>query len=414
MSYYANYDKPIHEAAYVLWDSDISEFPVDLKKIQRRYKNLFQIRSYKQFMMKHDATRAECISFFDSDSGSVASSGNGTYIIYYNDAESHERIRFTIAHEIGHIFLDHLSTYGTPILSRNSLLDDALYDEIEKEANCFARNLLCPVFHAVSILKEHGFEKKLEESHYVWVSDRNKRTALTQNLNNRIDSVSLLAECFDISDLAARTRIDFLSTDETHSTNPVNHDTKNLVKNIRIKARWRCNSCGAERHPGALYCISCGRASSFSFTVRTRGIDYRHGIRILKNRYEVCPICGNNEYSRESRFCKLCGAKTIYQRKVLVEKARETLQREEYEMIYNDGPEQNDNRRAIKCPKCGNEEFSDDAEYCKICGLQVYNYCAERHRNVGNARFCETCGRETVYYEEGLLQDWEVISRERK
>ena len=43
-------------------------------------------------------------------------------------------------------------------------------------------------------------------------------------------------------------------------------------------------------------------------------------------------------------------------------------------MIYDDGVEHED-MRVIECPRCENEEFSQDAGYCKICGLGAYNYC---------------------------------------
>lgn len=51
-------------------------------------------------------------------------------IICYNEKTPLSCIRFTLAHEIGHAVLDHQEE------------DDPL---AEKEANCFARNLLCPV-----------------------------------------------------------------------------------------------------------------------------------------------------------------------------------------------------------------------------------------------------------------------------
>lgn len=86
-------------------------------------------------------------------------------------------------------------------------------------------------------------------------------------------------------------------------------------------------------------------------------------------------------------------------------------------MQYNDGFSVDDNLKFIKCPVCENEEFSDDAEHCRICGFDVYNYCAgcrvedvngnylgiERHKNKGNARYCETCGEETVVFKARLL-----------
>lgn len=55
---------------------------------------------------------------------------DGNRIIYYNEKMPLACIRFTLAHEIGHAVLGHQDE------------DDPL---AEKEANCFARNLLCPV-----------------------------------------------------------------------------------------------------------------------------------------------------------------------------------------------------------------------------------------------------------------------------
>lgn len=54
---------------------------------------------------------------------------NGNRIIYYNEKMPLACIRFTLAHEVGHAVLQHQDE------------DDPL---AEKEANCFARNLLCP------------------------------------------------------------------------------------------------------------------------------------------------------------------------------------------------------------------------------------------------------------------------------
>lgn len=54
------------------------------------------------------------------------------HIIVYNDAHSPARQRFTLAHELGHIALDH---------REDSPEHDAL-------ADCFARNLLTPALYA--------------------------------------------------------------------------------------------------------------------------------------------------------------------------------------------------------------------------------------------------------------------------
>ncbi len=51
-------------------------------------------------------------------------------IVWYNDWKDITTIFFTLAHEAGHIVLKHVK-------------ED---DVAEREANCFARNLLCPIY----------------------------------------------------------------------------------------------------------------------------------------------------------------------------------------------------------------------------------------------------------------------------
>ena len=56
-------------------------------------------------------------------------------------------------------------------------------------------------------------------------------------------------------------------------------------------------------------------------------------------------------------------------------------------MIYRDGYATDNNLRFLKCPKCGNEEYSGDAKYCRICGFSSYNECegSPEYDNFGNA-----------------------------
>ena len=64
------------------------------------------------------------------------------YIIYYNDTHGNKGLEpFTIAHELGHYFLGHMK-YGRVFRGG---LGNKLYDDLEKEVNSFARNLLAPL-----------------------------------------------------------------------------------------------------------------------------------------------------------------------------------------------------------------------------------------------------------------------------
>lgn len=86
----------------------------------------------------------------------------GKRIILYNEDMPLSCIRFTIAHEIGHAVLGHANE------------DDPA---AEKEANCFARNLLCPL----PVAKELGIDNVSE---YVSIFNVSEKMA-TVSLNFR-------------------------------------------------------------------------------------------------------------------------------------------------------------------------------------------------------------------------------------
>lgn len=94
-------------------------------------------------------------------------------------------------------------------------------------------------------------------------------------------------------------------------------------------------------------------------------------------------------------------------------------------MIFADGYEMDKNLRVLCCPKCNNEQFSDNAEFCRICGTPLFNYCEGedvcdemgnidriRHKNYGNSRFCEKCGTKTVFFTKKFLQVFDELPRD--
>lgn len=97
-------------------------------------------------------------------------------------------------------------------------------------------------------------------------------------------------------------------------------------------------------------------------------------------------------------------------------------------MIYNDGYETDRDLRFVRCPKCGNEEYSEDAKFCRICGLSAYNECEGSpeygdfgdvvdlhvHKNVGNARYCESCGKPTMLLKEKLLKPYTEVQAKQE
>ncbi|MCR4686007.1 MAG: ImmA/IrrE family metallo-endopeptidase [Lachnospiraceae bacterium] len=59
----------------------------------------------------------------------------GAYVIFCNDNEPEYRVRYSVAHEMGHYVNGH---------KMNIKVDDPLYEKQEIEANCFAAQILMP------------------------------------------------------------------------------------------------------------------------------------------------------------------------------------------------------------------------------------------------------------------------------
>ncbi|MCD8148869.1 MAG: ImmA/IrrE family metallo-endopeptidase [Clostridiales bacterium] len=73
--------------------------------------------------------------------------GQSDYLIVYDDRiefESYQRVRWTLAHEIGHIILGHLVSFEATALCSGSLTEKE-YKVLEREADTFAVNLLAPM-----------------------------------------------------------------------------------------------------------------------------------------------------------------------------------------------------------------------------------------------------------------------------
>ncbi len=88
-------------------------------------------------------------------------------------------------------------------------------------------------------------------------------------------------------------------------------------------------------------------------------------------------------------------------------------------MIYTENIQVDEQGRLTECPVCKNTEFSDSAQYCRICGMSRRNLCIQedgscQHYNPANARFCEYCGAKTIFFQYNLLLPWNAVAREQK
>ncbi len=90
-----------------------------------------KVHTYSELAFRLGVSIGELLSkYTESDLGfTVYDKIKGRWLIYYNNTKCETTIRSTLAHELGHIVLLHSEDNDTT----------------NKEANCFARNILCPV-----------------------------------------------------------------------------------------------------------------------------------------------------------------------------------------------------------------------------------------------------------------------------
>lgn len=125
---------------------------------------------------------------------------------------------------------------------------------------------------------------------------------------------------------------------------------------------------------------------------------------------KFCSICGHSFYSK-SMYCPTCN-----------------YTEGEKNMFFENKYKLDKTNKAIKCPKCENEDIDPEGEYCKICGTYLIQKCLGQYissnpyeinlkehisecsnplKPDGNARYCPKCGGITSFHYQNLFQDWE-------
>lgn len=112
---YDNYKKSRDLSWKILYECGINSLPVKVTKVAKFY-DIKIVKDTQGFLQP-------------TESGLVSFVNDKPYIII-DDSDSTQRKRFTIAHELGHILLNH--NYN------------CLIKEMEEEANVFATRLLEP------------------------------------------------------------------------------------------------------------------------------------------------------------------------------------------------------------------------------------------------------------------------------
>ncbi|MGE5572992.1 MAG: ImmA/IrrE family metallo-endopeptidase [Bacteroidota bacterium] len=188
---------------------------------------------------------------------------DGIYVTVYNERRRPERTRWTLAHEIGHIVLGHLSDFEETAIYRG--LTDNQYKVLEREADTFAAELLSPM----AILKALD---AVAASDIMQVCRLSREAA-----ENRARDLEWHGHERIYCEADAILRYQF-------------RDYLTQVSICMTKSALRVPSLARE-HP------------------EVKPLEKKHPFVPTdeNGRYLECPMCGNAVFSHDAKYCRMCG-----------------------------------------------------------------------------------------------------------
>ena len=142
---FPSYENAIKAACNFLIATQTGSLPID--PFQTIENQGWILVPYTDFAHQKQIYLSRLITLMGSeDSVTLYDVEEDQYYICYNDTKPIERIRFTLAHEIGHIVQRHFLIPGVTALnfSNNLLIHGDANKPLEQEANTFAANFLSP------------------------------------------------------------------------------------------------------------------------------------------------------------------------------------------------------------------------------------------------------------------------------
>lgn len=191
--------------------------------------------------------------------------GSNDYITVYDETiEPFQRIRWTIAHEIGHIVLGHLHDFDKTAINRGGL-NSSEYEVLEKEADFFASELLAPM----GVLKSVG---AINSNDIQLVCNISKRASLNRERDIKWWGSSKIAKELDT----------YLKNKFAEYLKPISLCINPVFLPFSVNAL------------NTNYVEVANMAHNYVSTDA-------HG------RFNQCPRCGNFDFSPKASYCKMCG-----------------------------------------------------------------------------------------------------------
>lgn len=337
-----------------LYIRNVDSFPINVQKVCMDFG--IKLKKYSTLAKKNNVTVDQIGEAYKTKLGYIFRNDKGKYFIAYNDTLPEGLIRFTLAHELGHFFLNHLEDFEETELMYNSLVPYSEEHEcLEKEANCFARNFLSP-------------------------SDIAKLVG---------DEINAIQSIFGLTYKASTVRLNSINLDNRNSSvlKRINMTNKNQILsylsqiNFKYSNLYHCDDCNAEfSFQDAKYCSICGQQNLWKITLGSLPIFREFGGTEMKySKIETnaagtpitCPVCEYDELNDDFNYCPICST-----------------------YIHN---------------VCIGDDFYDSYGNHEPYHFRPKNGC--RGNLDGNFRFCPTCGEKTSFFQQELLTDWKTATK---
>lgn len=272
----------IKEAVYcTLQNYSQSIIPVKIKAIVRSFTNI-RLVSYSKHMKKENLSYDAMIKFTGTkDACTDYYAMVNFYIIYYNDIDRNittsNRYRWNIAHELGHIMLNHHITHEKTRIFRNEL-SNSEYNELEEEADYFASLILVP--HAAL------FEFQIRNANHIKVMCK-------------------------ISEPAAKRRYYEFVEWKSHASTLDEYDMHILHFYFNFIYKRKCKNCGAGLiQKKGKYCPICGNKNTLEWG---DGNNMKYPLlgTYENGKLKECPICHNEETNIAGDYCQICGRNIV-------------------------------------------------------------------------------------------------------
>lgn len=285
----ANYRKAENRARELLKESGINIFPVDLFSLIDWYNQThsleiavkpfsWYIKRYRvslDFVKKYARSNDGC-SHYIKESQQV--------IIFYNDFIRHtSRIRWTIAHELGHLLLGHLDDDKALLFMSNFTRSE--YNKYELEANVFARELLAPMSLVYYLYKIFGKSVAIDRAFYI-------SHEATDKIVKRMISWAKKGHNFD------REKCLYFQFD----------------KFIHSRYCKVCHNFFIVSDENIKYCHICGNKLDFGYGGLIKQMKYENYETNENHQVIKCIRCGNEDIDYENKryaYCHICGAPVI-------------------------------------------------------------------------------------------------------